>query len=309
MASALDQGPLPPDSGPVAALELRRWLRDPCKLMDECRARHGDAFTLRIPRMPVVLVWRPEAVKDVFGLGPDAAHAGKANALLKPFLGEHSLLLLDGAEHLRQRKMMLPAFPRPADAGVRSSATRSGAGARAERILDARDEAGVPLSEDEVHDELLTLLAAGHETTATALAWTLRWVLPDEALLRDLRAELATAEGDPARIAKLELLDGTVKEALRLQPVFAMVARTLRDPVRRRAAKVRRRRVRGLRDEDGPRRPAPAGGPAARDEGGADGAARGHAHAGGGAAGDRRGEAGAGGGRGVATLDGPARRG
>ena len=45
-------------------------------------------------------------------------------------------------------------------------------------MLDARDETGEPLSEDEVHDELMTLLVAGHETTATALAWALRWLLP-----------------------------------------------------------------------------------------------------------------------------------
>jgi cytochrome P450 len=99
-------------------------------------------------------------------------------------------------------------------------------------ILEARDESGAPLGEDEVHDELLTLLVAGHETTATALAWTLRWVVPDRALVRELRAELATAEEDPARIAKLKLLDGTVREALRLQPVFPMVARTLQQPGR-----------------------------------------------------------------------------
>jgi cytochrome P450 len=97
-------------------------------------------------------------------------------------------------------------------------------------MLDARDEAGEPLSEDEVHDELVTLLVAGHETTATALAWTLRWVLADAGLVRRLRVEIATAEGDPLRIAKLELLDGTVKESLRLQPVIPLVGRVLQEP-------------------------------------------------------------------------------
>lgn len=325
--------PLPPDTGPVAALELLRWLRDPFKVMEDARARHGDAFTLRIPGMPVVCLWKPEAIKEIFALGAHDAHAGKANALLKPFLGEHSLLLLDGSEHLRQRKMILPAFhgermlaygrtmldvtedaidrlpvgsPFPIHEPMQSitlqvilrnvfgvgagsarlgllaeSVTRAieastfpglllpllqrdlgrfspwgrykrraaevsailraeirhgrahGTAGRADvlaMMLDARDEAGAPLGEDELHDELLTLLAAGHETTATALAWTVRWLLTDDALVRDLRAEIATAEGDPARIAKLELLDGTVREGLRLQPVFAMVARTLQKP-------------------------------------------------------------------------------
>src|ERR1700722_18136944 len=103
---------LPPDGGPIPALQLVRWMRDPFKMLDDCHARHGDAFTMRVPGMPtpVVILSNPDAVKDIFALGPDVGHAGKANLVLKPFLGEHSLLLLDGAEHLRQRKMMLPAF-------------------------------------------------------------------------------------------------------------------------------------------------------------------------------------------------------
>jgi cytochrome P450 len=68
-------------------------------------------------------------------------------------------------------------------------------------MLDARDEAGTPMSEDEIHDELVTLLTAGHETTATALAWALRWILPDRGLVARLRDEIATADGNPQRVA------------------------------------------------------------------------------------------------------------
>jgi cytochrome P450 len=96
-------------------------------------------------------------------------------------------------------------------------------------MLDARDEGGRPLSEDEIHDELITLLIAGHETTATSLAWALRWILPDASLVRRLRAELATAGEDPQALGKLELLDATVKEALRLQPIIPLVARVLQE--------------------------------------------------------------------------------
>jgi hypothetical protein len=99
-------------------------------------------------------------------------------------------------------------------------------------MLDARDEAGRTMSEDEIHDELITLLSAGHETTATALAWALRWILADGGLVRKLRDEMATAGDDPQRIAKLELLDATVKESLRLQPVIPLVARVLQRPTR-----------------------------------------------------------------------------
>jgi cytochrome P450 len=94
-------------------------------------------------------------------------------------------------------------------------------------LLEARDEGGAPLDEDELHDELVTLLTAGHETTATALAWALRWILADPALVTRLRDEIATAGGDPMRISQLTLLDATVRESLRLQPVIAMVGRVL----------------------------------------------------------------------------------
>jgi len=97
-------------------------------------------------------------------------------------------------------------------------------------MLDARDEAGSPLSEDEIHDELMTLLIAGHETTATSLAWALRWILPDAPLVQRLRQEIAGAGEDPQAIGKLELLDATVKESLRLQPIIPLVARILQEP-------------------------------------------------------------------------------
>jgi cytochrome P450 len=327
---------LPPEAGSIPALQMIRWIRAPFSLLESCQARLGDAFTLRIPGTPtpIVLVSDPLAVKDVFALGQDEAHAGKANIVLKPFLGEHSLLLLDGAEHIRQRKMMLPAFHgermhaygramldaahtsidswpvgkrfsvhRPMQAitlevilrtvfGVEEgaqlreladvmthaldiaawpgllfpivqrdygrfspwarfrryadraseilrseirSARTQGTKGRSDvlaMMIDARDESGAPLSEDEIHDELITLLIAGHETTATALAWTLRWLLPDGALVRRLQDEVASANGDPLRLSKLELLDATVKEALRLQPVIPIVGRLLQEPTR-----------------------------------------------------------------------------
>jgi cytochrome P450 len=325
--------PLPPGPSTPPALQLVRWMRAPFNVLEECRERFGDAFTLRLPNISdgVVVLSDPLAIKDVFGLGPNEGHAGKANQVLKPLLGEHSLLLLDGAEHLRQRKMILPAFhgermhaygrtmvdltndsidrwrvgerfavhapmqaitlqviirtvfgveegPRLAefsamlrrlldiganpllllpfmqlDLGplspwgrfqrigekasdvlrqeIRSGRTKGTAG-RVDvlaMLLEARDDRGHSLSEDEIHDELVTLLVAGHETTATSLAWALRWVLRDANLVARLRAEIATAEGDPQPLAKLELLDATVKEALRLQPVIPLVGRVLQE--------------------------------------------------------------------------------
>ena len=53
---------------------------------------------------------RPEHAKEIFAGDPEIFHAGKANAILGPIMGEHSLLLQDGAEHKRARKLLMPAF-------------------------------------------------------------------------------------------------------------------------------------------------------------------------------------------------------
>jgi cytochrome P450 len=328
--------PLPPGPQAPAFVQIFRWVRTPFVLLDECQSRFGDAFTLRIPGLAtgLVVLSDPLAVKEVFALSAEDGHAGEANVVLRPFLGQHSLLLLDGSEHMRQRKMMMPAFHgermsayghamleaandaidefpvgrtfavhRPMQAitlaiiirtvfgiaegsrfdALSAALTRSldiaawpgllfdfmqkdlgrlspwgrylkyanqgseilraeirrgreqGTGQRSDvlaMMLGARDEEGKPLSEDEIHDELVTLLVAGHETTATALAWTLRWLLPNPSLVEKLRSEIEGAGGEPTRIAKLELLDATVKESLRLQPVIPMVGRVLQKPTR-----------------------------------------------------------------------------
>ena len=53
---------------------------------------------------------RPEHAKEIFAGDPEVFHAGKANAILGPIMGEHSLLLQDGSEHKRARKLLMPAF-------------------------------------------------------------------------------------------------------------------------------------------------------------------------------------------------------
>ena len=92
------------------------------------------------------------------------------------------------------------------------------------------------MSDVELHDELVTLLVAGHETTATALAWTFRWLLEMPELASRLRTELARAEeAGPLTadaISKLELIDAVARESLRLQPVIPLVGRVLTRPAR-----------------------------------------------------------------------------
>src|SRR5256714_2867658 len=81
------------------------------RFLDACRRRYGDVVTMSTAfDARFVMVFDPDLVKKVFQAPPDRLRAGEANALLGQVLGERSVLVLDGAEHLRQRKLMLPSF-------------------------------------------------------------------------------------------------------------------------------------------------------------------------------------------------------
>ena len=92
-------------------------------------------------------------------------------------------------------------------------------------LLDSTDEKGRRHSE-ELHDQLRTLLAAGHETTATALTWTLYHIHRDDAIRTRVRAELASCTS-PLDIIALPYLNAGVKEALRMHPPVPIVLRQL----------------------------------------------------------------------------------
>jgi len=313
---------LPPGPGLPRIVQTAGFLLGGARFLEWCRRRYGNAVTFgTLFDRRFVMIFDPELIRQVFQGSNGQLHAGEANALLGPILGERSVLLLDGAEHLRHRKLMLPAFhgrqmtahaetmrdyadleidawpigepfellgsmqsltlriilravfgyePGTAEAELRGrlramveplarprgmlmiSALLRGRGdrkaalefearkravdeilfaeivrRRAEPDLDqrddvfsalllARDEDGNSLSDQEVRDELLTLLLAGHETTATGLAWTLDLLLHDERVLGLARA------GDE------RYLDAVVKEALRIRPVIPGVGRVVR---------------------------------------------------------------------------------
>jgi len=101
-------------------------------------------------------------------------------------------------------------------------------------LLDAKDEAGETPSELELRDELVTLLVAGHETTATALTWALRWLLDRPNVFADMRAAVDALgpSPKPEEIARCELLDAAAREALRLIPVIPLVGRVLQKPAK-----------------------------------------------------------------------------
>jgi cytochrome P450 len=90
-------------------------------------------------------------------------------------------------------------------------------------LLAARDEEGQALTDAELRDELMTLLLAGHETTATSLSWTLERIVRHPDVLARL-VEEAREGGD-------EYLDAVIKESLRLRPVVPGVARYLTTPL------------------------------------------------------------------------------
>jgi cytochrome P450 len=319
-------GTLPPGPPLPRFLQTLAFVFAPAPFLDACRRRYGDVVTMStLFDSKFVMVFDPEVVKQVFRGPPEQLRAGEANAPLGPVLGPRSVLLLDGAEHLRQRRLMLPAFhgermrtyeqvmtaaaDRTVDGwpvgepfallpamqsltldvimhavfgveegvqqeelkrGVRAmldpvgnravilmmvlSGGRVGIGGRMERfaerrravdemiyaeiarrreaadledrtdvlsmLLLARDEDGEAMTDAELRDELVTLVVAGHETTATGLAWAFEELLRNPDVLA--RAQTAVAEGDTAYI------DAVVKETLRRRTVVPGVGRVVR---------------------------------------------------------------------------------
>jgi cytochrome P450 len=103
-------------------------------------------------------------------------------------------------------------------------------------LMSARDEEGGAMSEDELRDELMTMLVAGHETTATALSWAFACLLENPSTEEKLRGELESARDgdgalDPAALPRLDYLDGVIKESLRLRPILPDVVRKVLAPI------------------------------------------------------------------------------
>jgi cytochrome P450 len=97
-------------------------------------------------------------------------------------------------------------------------------------LLGARDEDGDGMTDVELRDELMTALAAGHETTATGLAWALERLLSNPSTYARLCDEVSGCgeRPEPEKLATLPYLDATVKEVLRLRPVVPVVGRVLK---------------------------------------------------------------------------------
>jgi cytochrome P450 len=101
-------------------------------------------------------------------------------------------------------------------------------------LLEARYEDGSPMDDSEIRDQLMTLLLAGYETTATAVAWGVYWLLREPATLARLREELDALGPSPAAeaIVRSPYLGAVVSESLRVEPIVTDVARVCVKPLR-----------------------------------------------------------------------------
>jgi cytochrome P450 len=88
-----------------------QWLLREHRLLERCRRRYGDVFSLRMwPLGLLVVVCEPAEIKRIFTGDPEIVQAGEGNAVTEPVAGPESVLLLDGKRHLHTRKLMLPSF-------------------------------------------------------------------------------------------------------------------------------------------------------------------------------------------------------
>jgi cytochrome P450 len=99
-----------------------------------------------------------------------------------------------------------------------------------ELILTATDEDGDALGDDALRDQLRTMLAAGHETSSTSLAWALYYIHRDESIRSRVIEELADAS-TPGEIATLPYLGAVIHETLRMHPTVPIVLRRLTGPL------------------------------------------------------------------------------
>ena len=102
---------LPPGPRMPRALQTAIWSRQAQWMLEQSRARFGDMFTIRIANEGTwVMVSDPELVKQVFTGDPRVFHAGEGNQILRPILGDNSVLVLDEKPHIGQRRLLLPPF-------------------------------------------------------------------------------------------------------------------------------------------------------------------------------------------------------
>jgi cytochrome P450 len=103
---------LPPGPRAPAIWQTIAWMIRPAAFLQTVHRRFGDPATIRTywTDQPMVLFSSPDAVREVFRLDPSIAPAGQSWEFLRPFAGPDSILLLDGEEHLRERRLLQKPF-------------------------------------------------------------------------------------------------------------------------------------------------------------------------------------------------------
>jgi cytochrome P450 family 135 len=102
---------LPPGPRTPRLLQSIRWAREPLPMLEQCRERYGDTFTLRLSHLGTwVVLSDPEDVKRIFSTDTNELGVGVPNLALRPVLGAHSVMLSEEPEHMARRKLMLPRF-------------------------------------------------------------------------------------------------------------------------------------------------------------------------------------------------------
>jgi cytochrome P450 family 135 len=103
---------LPPGPRAPAVWQTLAWMTRPGGFLRRVHARFGDPATIRTywTEEPMVLFSSPDSVRAVFRLDPAIAPAGQSWEFLRPFAGPHSILLLDGEEHIRERRLLQGPF-------------------------------------------------------------------------------------------------------------------------------------------------------------------------------------------------------
>ncbi len=155
---------------------------------------------------------------------PEAASPAPQSRLMERFRAARAALNEALQEHVEQRRR-----------GDRSQ--RRGLGSQGgdvlSMLLEARSESGVALPDEEIRDQLVTMILAGHETTASSITWALLCLDSRPEAREPLLRELAGAADLPDhRLAGLPYLQATCLETLRLRPVIPVVSRQLQRPFR-----------------------------------------------------------------------------